>query len=109
LKNLGIPIASSLDRAVTIFANVIRQRPTEDTARAQFDIGLAREKQHLPGDGNRSYQAVVDKFPNEPVAADAQYQIGYIWFSAARTGTKDLQPRPTPKRLSGFPISLSKQ
>ena len=32
---------------------------------------------------------MVDKFPNEPIAADAQYQIGYIWFKAARTGTQD--------------------
>src|SRR5438046_6748274 len=90
LKILGIPIASSLDRAVTIFANVVRTAPYgKYTARAQFDIGLAREKQHVPEMAIEAYQAVVDKFPNEPVAADAQYQIGYIWFSAARTGTKD--------------------
>src|SRR5439155_25150136 len=37
----------------------------------------------------QAYQAVVDKFPNEPVAVDAQYQIGYIWFTAAQLGTKD--------------------
>jgi len=36
-----------------------------------------------------AYQAVVSKFPNEPVAADAQYQIGYIWLEAARKGTTD--------------------
>jgi outer membrane protein assembly factor BamD len=90
LKILGIPIASALDRAVTIFANVVRTAPYgKYTARAQFDIGLAREKQHVPEMAIEAYQAVVDKFPNEPVAADAQYQIGYIWFSAARTGTKD--------------------
>src|SRR5437899_3581270 len=46
LKVLGIPIASALDRAVTIFANVVRTAPYgKYTARAQFDIGLAREKQ----------------------------------------------------------------
>jgi outer membrane protein assembly factor BamD len=33
---------------------------------------------------------VVDKFPNEPIAVDAQYQIGYIWFHASQTGTKDI-------------------
>src|SRR5438876_8412769 len=44
LKVLGIPIASALDRAVTIFANVVRTAPYgKYTARAQFDIGLARE------------------------------------------------------------------
>src|SRR5213076_1584099 len=90
LKFLGIPLASALDRAVTVFANVVRTAPYgKYTARAQFDIGLAREKQHVPEMAIEAYQAVVDKFPNEPVAADAQYQIGYIWFNAARTGTKD--------------------
>src|SRR5438876_2682516 len=91
LKVLGIPLASSLDRAVTIFANVVRTAPYgKYTARAQFDIGLAREKQGANDAALQAYQAVVDKFPNEPVAVDAQYQIGYIWFTAARTGTKDI-------------------
>src|SRR5438034_1834379 len=91
LKVLGIPIASALDRAVTIFANVVRTAPYgKYTARAQFDIGLAREKQGANDAALQAYQAVVDKFPDEPIAVDAQYQIGYIWFTAARTGTKDI-------------------
>ena len=90
LKFLGIPLASALDRAVTIFANVVRTAPYgRYTARAQFDIGLAREKQGANDAALQAYQAVVDKFPNEPIAVDAQYQIGYIWFTAAQTGTKD--------------------
>src|SRR5438067_11075947 len=90
LKVLGIPIASALDRAVTIFANVVRTAPYgKYTARAQFDIGLAREKQGANDAALQAYQAVVDKFPNEPIAVDAHYQIGYIWSTAAQTGTKD--------------------
>src|SRR5437870_1865248 len=91
LRFPGIPLASALDRTVTIFANVVRTAPYgKYTARAQFDIGLAREKQGANDAALQAYQAVVDKFPNEPVAVDAQYQIGYIWFTAARTGTKDI-------------------
>src|SRR5467141_164644 len=90
LKVLGIPMATSMDRAVEIFAAVIRTAPYgKYTARAQFDIGLAREKQGANDAALQAYQAVVDKFPNEPLAVDAQYQIGYIWFTAAQTGTKD--------------------
>ena len=90
LKVLGIPIASALDRAVTIFANVVRTAPYGTyTARAQFNIGLAREKQGANDAAIQAYQAVVDKFPNEPIAVDAQYQIGYIWFTASQKGTND--------------------
>src|SRR6266487_1058593 len=90
LKVLGIAVASALDRAVAIFANVVHTAPYgKYTARAQFDIGLAREKQGANDAALQAYQAVVDKFPNEPIAVDAQYQIGYIWFTAAQTGTKD--------------------
>src|SRR5690348_13230295 len=90
LKVLGIPVASALDRAVTIFANVVRTAPYgRYTARAQFDIGLAREKQGANDAAVQAYQAVVDKFPDEPIAVDAQYQIGYIWFTASQRGTKD--------------------
>jgi outer membrane protein assembly factor BamD len=90
LKLLGIPIASALDRAVTIFANVVRTAPYgKYTARAQFDIGLAREKQGANDAALQAYQAVVDKFPTEPLAVDAQYQIGYIWFTASQKGTND--------------------
>jgi outer membrane protein assembly factor BamD len=88
---LGIPFGNSLDNAVIIFAAVVRTAPYgKYTARAQFDIGLAREKQGASEAAVQAYQAVVDKFPNEPIAADAQYQIGYIWLKAMRTGTKDM-------------------
>jgi outer membrane protein assembly factor BamD len=90
IKVLGISIANALDRAVEIFAAIIRNAPYgKYTARAQFDIGLAREKEGANDAAILAYQAVVDKFPDEPVAVDAQYQIGYIWFVAARKGTKD--------------------
>jgi outer membrane protein assembly factor BamD len=90
VKLLGIPIATSMDHAVVIFAAIVRTAPFgRYTARAQFDIGLARQKQHVNDAAIQAYQAVIDKFPNDPIAADAQYQIGYIWYEAARRGTND--------------------
>jgi outer membrane protein assembly factor BamD len=101
LKLLGIPFGTSMDRAVEIFAAVIRTAPYgKYTARAQFDIGLAREKQGANDAALQAYQAVIDKFPNDPIAVDAQYQIGYIWFTASRAGTKDLAA--TNKARTGF-------
>jgi outer membrane protein assembly factor BamD len=91
IKMLGVSVANSFDKAVEIFAAVIRTAPYgKYTARAQFDIGRAREKEGASEAALQAYQAVVEKFPNSPVAPDAQYQLGYIWFMAARAGTKDL-------------------
>lgn len=90
-KVLGVPLGSPMERAVEIFAAVVRTAPYgKYTARAQFNIGLAREKDGAVEAALDAYQAVIDKFPNEPVAAAAQYQIGYIWFQAARAGSKDI-------------------
>ncbi len=90
VKFMGIPMAKGLDRAMEIFAAIVRTAPYgKYTARAQFNIGLVREKQGLKDQAVAAYQAVLDKFPDEPVAADAQYQLGYIWYNAAEVGTRD--------------------
>jgi outer membrane protein assembly factor BamD len=92
LKILGIPLMTSMDRAVEIFAAIVRTAPYgKYTARAQFDIGRAREKQGQNDLAVAAYQAVVDKFPHDPLAVDAQYQIGYVWLAAAKAGTQDQQ------------------
>ena len=89
-KILGVPVGSTLDDAVEIFAAIVRSAPYgRYTARAQFDIGRAREKEGSPDLAIDAYQSVVEKFPNDPLAVDAQYQIGYIWFAATRAGTYD--------------------
>jgi outer membrane protein assembly factor BamD len=89
-KILGVPVGSRLDDAIEIFAAIVRSAPYgRYTARAQFDIGRAREKQGSPDLAIEAYQSVVEKFPSDPLAVDAQYQIGYIWLAATRAGTYD--------------------
>ncbi|HEY2799234.1 MAG TPA: tetratricopeptide repeat protein [Chthoniobacterales bacterium] len=90
IKLFGIPLATSMDTAVEIFAAIVRSAPYgRYTARAQFDIGRAREKEGAGDLAVTAYQAVVEKFPDDPLAVDAQYQIGYIWLKAARGGSYD--------------------
>ena len=89
-KLLGITIKSGTDQAAEIFAMIIRVAPYgKYTARAQFDLGRAREKQGRNEAAIAAYQAVVEKFPDDPIAVDAQYQIGYIWSKASASGTYD--------------------
>jgi outer membrane protein assembly factor BamD len=91
IKFLGISLGNSIEKAVEIFASVIRTAPYgKYTARAQFDIGLAREKQKITDAAISAYTAVVEKFPNDALAPNAQYQIGYLWLNVAKAGTKDI-------------------
>jgi outer membrane protein assembly factor BamD len=90
-KILGLSLGNSIERSVEIFASVIRTAPYgKYTARAQFDIGLAREKQKITDAAISAYSAVVEKFPNDPLAPNAQYQLGYLWLNIAKAGTKDI-------------------
>ncbi|MDQ6764662.1 MAG: outer membrane protein assembly factor BamD [Verrucomicrobiota bacterium] len=101
MKVLGIPIKASKEKPVEIFAAIVRTAPFgRYTARAQFDIGLATEKSGDVEGAVAAYQAVVEKFPNDPIAADAQYQIGYIWFKAAKAGVRD--PKAAANAKLGF-------
>ncbi|HVF72726.1 MAG TPA: outer membrane protein assembly factor BamD [Chthoniobacterales bacterium] len=89
-KILGITVKSGTEQAAQIFAMIIRTAPYgKYTARAQFDLGRVREKQGRNEAAIAAYQAVVEKFPNDPIAVDAQYQIGYIWSKASSSGTYD--------------------
>jgi outer membrane protein assembly factor BamD len=89
-KVLGITIKSGTEQAAQIFSMIIRVAPYgKYTARAQFDLGRAREKQGRNEAAIAAYQAVVEKFPDDPIAVDAQYQIGYIWSKASSSGTYD--------------------
>ena len=101
VKILGIPFKASMDEAANIFAAIVRLAPYgKYAARAQFAIGRAREKQGANDAAIVAYQAVVEKFPDDPLAADAQYQIGYIWANATKTGTYD--PAAPANAKTGF-------
>ncbi|PYI92658.1 MAG: hypothetical protein DME97_10160 [Verrucomicrobia bacterium] len=90
LKFLGVTLKSGMDEAAEIFTMIIRTAPYgKYTARAQFDLGRAREKQGRNEAAIAAYQSVVEKFPEDPIAVDAQYQIGYIWSRASSSGTYD--------------------
>ena len=106
-KVLGIPIKSGMSQAVLIFNTIIRTAPYgKQTARAQFNLGRAYEKQGSNELAIAAYQAVVEKFPNDPIAVDAQYQIGYIWSQASTTGTYD--PATASHAKTGFEDFLAR-
>jgi outer membrane protein assembly factor BamD len=101
VKIFGIPFKASMEEAANIFTSIIRTGPYgKYAARATFALGRAREKQGASDAAIVAYQSVVEKFPNDPLAVDAQYQIGYIWSAAMRSGTYD--PNAAAKSKTGF-------
>src|SRR3954468_21710291 len=65
-------------------------RPTGDTQRERSLILAWRVRsRERTMQRSRLIRPWWKNFPAEPIAVDAQYQIGYIWFTAAQLGTND--------------------
>lgn len=91
-KLLGIPIASSMARAQEMFESLVKNAPFSSYAPlSQFHIGQALEKQGKLPEAIVAYQAVLLRYPSDAVAADAQYQLGYVYLKQSREGSYDRQ------------------
>ena len=94
------------DRAVAIYNVIIRNAPFSRLAPlAQFNIGQTQAIETDYKGAIASYQIVVDKYPTDPTAADALYQIGYCYLKISRTGSYDKVA--TQKAREGFEDFLS--
>lgn len=90
----GVPTLPSMARAQEIFEDIVKNAPYSKYASlAQFNIGLALAKQERFPEAIAAYQTVIAKYPNEPIAADAQYQIGYTYLDQSRNGQYNQQAR----------------
>jgi outer membrane protein assembly factor BamD len=80
-KFLGVSVGNSAKRAQEMYANILANAPFSKYAPiAQFNLGLAYEKQSVPFDAIKAYQKVLDTYPNSDVCDDALYQIGYVYL-----------------------------
>jgi outer membrane protein assembly factor BamD len=85
-KMLGFKAFPSMVRAQEIFENIVKTAPFSKWAPlAQFYAGQALEKRGQPDDAIAAYQEVISRYPTDPAAADAQYQIGYVYLVQSRT------------------------
>lgn len=82
----GVKTFASMARAQQIFESIVRDAPfSKYAALAQFYVGQSLEKQDKTTEAIGAYQTVLSKYPGDPVAADAQYQIGFVYFQQARS------------------------
>jgi outer membrane protein assembly factor BamD len=87
---MGVKISSSMTRAQAMFEGIVKNAPFSKLAPlAQFNVGQALEKQGEYPKAIDAYQQVYSKYPNDPVAADALYQVGYVRAREAREGSYD--------------------
>jgi outer membrane protein assembly factor BamD len=86
----GVKTFSSMERAQTMFEAVVKNAPfSKVAAQAQFYAAQAMERQGKDNEAVTAYGAVISRYPGDPVAADAQYQVGYIYFHQHQTGVND--------------------
>ncbi len=87
IKFLGVRIFPATARAQEMFEEIVKVAPYSKVAtKAQFSAGLALEKQGKRDKAIKTYEEMLLKYPNDPIAADAQYQIGYVYLREARSG-----------------------
>jgi outer membrane protein assembly factor BamD len=83
---LGVKTFPSMVRAQQIFESIVKTAPFSKWAPlAQFYAGQALEKQRQWDEAIAAYQEVISRYPTDPTAADAQYQIGYVYLVESRT------------------------
>jgi len=87
---LGVPVAPSMQKAQEMFEGIVKRAPVSKWAPlAQFNAGQAMEKQGKTVEAIAAYQQVVAKYPTDPVADNALYQIGYVRLKEYRDGSYD--------------------
>ncbi len=93
-KLLGVPVGKSYDRAQAMFGEIVKRAPFHHLApMSQFNIGQALEKDGKSMEAVAAYQEVVTRYPGDPVADDAHYQIGYVRFHESQQGSYDQADR----------------
>lgn len=89
-KIFGVPVMGSMARAQVMFEGIVKNAPFSKWAPlAQFNAGQALEKQGEFGKAIQAYQVCVAKYPGDPIADDALYQIGYVRMRESREGSYD--------------------
>jgi outer membrane protein assembly factor BamD len=73
-----------MEKTVKIFDTIEKSAPYSNWApQAQFKVGVARAQQQKYDEAVRAYTNLIERYPNDDLADDAQYQIGYTWYIAS--------------------------
>jgi TolA-binding protein len=84
----GIKTFASNHRAEEMFDAILKRAPYARTApQVMFFKGMVLERQGKDAEAIAAYQQVIEHFPSDPTADDAQYQMGYIRLRNVKGGS----------------------
>jgi outer membrane protein assembly factor BamD len=73
-----------------MFDTILKRAPYARTApQVMLFKGMVLERQGKDVEALASYQQIIERFPSDPVADDAQYQMGYIRLRSVKSGSYD--------------------
>jgi outer membrane protein assembly factor BamD len=86
----GVKTFSSNRRAEEMFDTILKRAPYARSApQVMLFRGMVLERQGKDAEALAAYQQIIERFPSDSVADDAQYQMGYIRLRNVKTGSYD--------------------
>ena len=86
----GVKTFSSNRRAEEMFDTILKRAPYARSApQVMLFRGMVLERQGKDAEALAAYQQILERFPSDSVADDAQYQMGYIRLRNVRGGSYD--------------------
>ena len=90
----GIKTFASNQRAEEMFNTILKRAPYSKSAgQVLFFRGMMMERQGKDAEALVTYQQIIERFPSDPVADEAQYQMGFVRMRSVRSGSNDKTDR----------------
>lgn len=86
----GFKTFASNQRAEEMFDVIMKRAPySRSSAQVMLFRGMVMERQGKDAEALAAYQQIIERFPSDPVADEAQYQMGYIRLRSLKDGSND--------------------
>ena len=90
----GVKTFASNQRAEEMFDVILKRAPySRSSAQVMLFRGMVLERQGKDAEALAAYQQIIDRFPSDSVADEAQYQMGYIRLRSLKDGSYDFTDR----------------